>query len=229
MIPRSRLCGTVIILGSLVSAPACGKHDATQETPAVTKAAAPTVAVTRPRIVALGDSLTAGLGLAPDEAFPAVLQRRLDESGVAYEVVNAGVSGDTTAGGLSRLDWALEGDVRFLIVALGGNDGLRGLPVDEVRRNISAIIERAQGRHIKVLLAGMEAPPNYGRSYAESFHKVFPEVADHYNVTFLPFLLQGVAGVASLNQRDGIHPTVEGARMVADNVWTVLQPLVKPS
>jgi acyl-CoA thioesterase-1 len=229
MIPRSPLCDTFIILALLVSAPACGTHDATQERPVAAKAPAPPVPPTRPRIVALGDSLTAGLGLAPDEAYPALLQRRLDEAGVAYEVVNAGVSGDTSAGGLSRLDWALEGDVRVLIVALGGNDGLRGLPVEELRHNLSAIVERAQARNIQVLIAGMEAPPNYGRLYAEAFHKVFPEVARHYKVAFLPFLLQGVAGIASLNQRDGIHPTVEGARMVADNVWTMLQPLVKPS
>jgi acyl-CoA thioesterase I len=183
----------------------------------------------KPRIVALGDSLTAGLGLAPDQAFPSVLQRRLDDEGLSYEVVNAGVSGDTSAGGLRRLDWSLEGDVRILIVALGGNDALRGLPVEELRSNLSSIIGRAQARGIRVILAGMEAPPNYGPVYARSFHQVFPDLAKQYNVALLPFLLEGVAGVGPLNQSDGIHPTVEGARMVADNVWTVLQPMVKRS
>jgi len=153
----------------------------------------------------------------------------LDEEGLSYEVINAGVSGDTSAGGLRRLDWALEGDVRILIVALGGNDALRGLPVEDLRSNLSTIIGRAQDRQIRVILAGMEAPPNYGPDYARSFHQVFPDLARQYKVAFLPFLLQGVAGVALLNQPDGIHPTVDGARMVADNIWGVLQPMVKRS
>jgi acyl-CoA thioesterase-1 len=181
----------------------------------------------RPRVVVLGDSLTAGLGLNADEAFPALLQRRLDTAGLKYHVVNAGVSGDTSAGGLSRLDWALDGDVRVLIVALGGNDALRGLPVVELRHNLSAIIERAQARDINVILAGMEAPPNFGRSYIVEFHQVYPDLARQYRVAFLPFLLEGVAGVESLNQRDGIHPTEEGARLVADNVWAVLRPVLE--
>jgi len=177
--------------------------------------------------VALGDSLTAGLGLSPEAAYPALLQQRIDEAGLKYEVVNAGVSGDTSAGGLSRLDWSLDGDVRVLIVALGGNDALRGLPVEELRRNLSTIIERAQARHIKILLAGMEAPPNFGQSYTVSFHKVYAELAKEYKVTFVPFLLEGVAGIESLNQRDGIHPTAEGARIVADVVWRKLGPMLQ--
>ncbi len=183
----------------------------------------------KPRIVAFGHSFQPGPVLSPDQAFPAVLQRRLDEEALSYEVVNAGVSGDTSAGGLRRLDWALEGNVRILIVALGGNDALRGLPVEDLRNNLSTIIGRAQARQIRVILAGMEAPPNYGPVYARTFHQVFPDVARQYKVAFLPFLLQGVAGVALLNQPDGIHPTAEGARMVADNIWAVLQPMVKRS
>jgi acyl-CoA thioesterase-1 len=181
----------------------------------------------RPRVVVLGDSLTAGLGLSADEAYPALLQQRLDTAGLTYHVVNAGVSGDTSAGGLSRLDWALDGDVRVLIVALGGNDALRGLPVAELRHNLSAIIEQAQARGIRVILAGMEAPPNFGRSYTVEFHEVYREVAKKYGVAFLPFLLEGVAGIDSLNQRDGIHPTAQGARLVANNVWAVLRPLLE--
>ena len=180
-----------------------------------------------PRIVVLGDSLTAGLGLPASAAYPALLAQRLKDAGMDFEVVNAGVSGDTSAGGLERFDWALQGDVRVLILALGANDGLRGLPIEQLRRNLSQVIERAQARRIAVILAGMEAPPNYGRDYIAAFHKVYPELAAQYRVAFVPFLLQGVAGSAALNQRDGIHPTATGARIVADNVWSVLEPIAQ--
>ncbi len=180
----------------------------------------------RPRIVALGDSLTAGLGLQKTEAYPAVLQQRLDDAGSRFEVVNAGVSGDTSAGGLSRLDWSLDGDVRILIVALGGNDGLRGLPPDEMKRNLAGIIRRARERQVAVLLAGMETPTNMGPEYQRRFHDVFPALARDHKVVFLPFLLEGVAGRPNLNQSDGIHPTAEGARLVADHVWRVLEPML---
>ncbi len=180
----------------------------------------------RPKIVALGDSLTAGLGLALDEAYPAVLQERLDERGYQFEVVNAGVSGDTTAGGLRRLDWVLEGDVRILILALGGNDGLRGLPVAEMKRNLATMIERAQSRGIAVLLTNMEAPPNLGASYTAEFRQVFRELEKEYDVASLPFLLQDVAGERALNQPDGIHPNSKGARVLANNVWTILEPML---
>ena len=182
----------------------------------------------RPRIVVLGDSLTAGLGLAASEAYPHLLQQRLTDGGLDYQVVNAGVSGDTSAGGLSRLEWSLNGDVRVLVVALGGNDALRGLPPEELARNLSDIIERAQARKITVVLAGMEAPPNFGAGYIRAFHNVYPALAKKYRVALIPFLLQGVGGVAGLNQTDGIHPTAAGARIVADNVWNTLKPIVEP-
>ena len=191
-----------------------------------TGARAPAPKPARPRIVALGDSLTAGLGLDAAAAYPALLQARLTAEGFNYEVVNAGVSGDTSAGGLSRLDWALDGDVHVLFVALGGNDGLRALPPDELRHNLAAIIEKAQARHITVVLAGMEAPPNFGRDYVVRFHRVYPELASQYHLAFVPFLLEGVAGSETLNQRDGIHPTAEGAKLVANNIWTALRPIV---
>jgi acyl-CoA thioesterase I len=181
----------------------------------------------RPRVVALGDSLTAGLGLPTTEAYPAVLQQRIDAAGYRFEVVNAGVSGDTSAGGLSRLDWSLDGDVRVLIVALGGNDALRGLPPDEVRQNLEEILRRARLRHVEVLLAGMESPTNMGPDYRRRFHEVFPQVARDYQAAFLPFLLDGVAGRPDLNQRDGIHPTADGARVVADHIWRVLEPMLR--
>lgn len=181
----------------------------------------------RPRITVLGDSLTAGLGLPKAASYPALLQERVDAAGLRFEVVNAGVSGDTSAGGLARLDWALEGDVRILIVALGGNDGLRGLPPEELQRNLARIVERAQAKGITVILAGMEAPPNYGRDYIVSFHQVYPALAAKYHVALVPFLLQGVAGIEQLNQRDGIHPTAAGAKIVADTVWGALKPIAE--
>ena len=184
-------------------------------------------AAARPRIAVLGDSLTAGLGVPKAAAYPSLLQQRLDAAGLDFEVVNAGVSGDTSAGGLARLDWALEGDVRVLVLALGANDGLRGLPAEELQRNLARTIERTQARGITVVLAGMEAPPNYGRDYIVAFHKVYPALAEQYRVALVPFLLEGVAGHEPLNQPDGIHPTAAGARIVADNVWAILKPIAE--
>lgn len=221
---------------SLLAAAGCGGPEPATESAArpgnatgAASAAATVRADDRPRIVFLGDSITAGLGLSPEQAYPTLIQQKLDAESLAYRVVNAGVSGDTSAGGLSRLDWALEGDVKLMVVALGGNDGLRGLPPEELRKNLSAIIERARARHIAVLLAGMEAPPNFGQTYTVSFRQVYVELARQYGVPLIPFLLQGVAGIEGLNQRDGIHPTAEGARAVADNVWTALRPTLKGS
>ena len=193
--------------------------------------AAPPVArpaVARPRIVALGDSLTAGLGLEPGQAYPALLQKRLDAAGLIYEVVNAGVSGDTSAGGLRRVDWALDGEVKVLIVALGGNDALRGLPVAQLRQNLAGILERAKARGIAVILAGMEAPPNVGPAYTAAFRQTYRDVAAEHGAVLIPFLLEGVAGLPEMNQGDGIHPTAAGAEKVADTVWHALQPIVKP-
>jgi acyl-CoA thioesterase-1 len=180
----------------------------------------------RPKIVALGDSLTAGLGVAESQAYPAVLQQKIDADGYAYEVVNMGVSGDTSAGGLRRLDWALEGNVKVLIVALGANDGLRGLRPDEMKKNLERIIERAKEDNIVVILAGMEAPPNYGAEYTAAFRRVYQELAREQGVRLLPFLLDGVAGDAALNQSDGIHPNARGAEIIADGIWKVLQPVL---
>ena len=180
----------------------------------------------KPRIVALGDSLTAGLGLQPEEAYPAVLESRIRQRGYPFEVVNAGVSGDTSAGGLRRVDWALDGDVRILILALGANDGLRGLPVDEMTRNLQEIIERAQRRSVQVLLVGMEAPPNYGERYTREYRQAFQDLATRNHLEFVPFLLAGVAGVPDLNQRDGIHPTSRGARLLAENLLPVLETML---
>jgi acyl-CoA thioesterase I len=183
-------------------------------------------AARRPRIVFLGDSLTAGLGLAPEESVPSLIQQRLDREGYEYEVVNAGVSGDTSAGGLSRLDWSLDGDVRLLVIELGANDGLRGLPVAAMKRNLGQIIGRAKARGITVLLTGMEAPPNYGEAYTSEFRQAYRDLAREHDVVFMPFFLEGVAGIAALNQRDGIHPNPDGARLVERKIWASLEPLL---
>jgi acyl-CoA thioesterase I len=217
----------------LLALAACQSKGAPQPAPEASAAAprpaaaAPDAATSaRPRIVILGDSLTAGLGLRNTEAFPALVQQKIDAAGYAYEVVNAGVSGDTSAAGLSRLDWSLDGNVRVLVVALGANDGLRGLPVAEMTRNLGEIIQKAQARGIAVMLAGMESPTNMGPDFQRQFHDAFPALARQYGVAFLPFLLEGVAGRPDLNQHDGIHPTAEGARVIADHVWQVLQPML---
>ena len=187
---------------------------------------APAAEGSGPLLVALGDSLTAGLGLDVDEAYPARLERALRDDGYAVTVVNAGVSGDTTAAGLSRAEWALEGDVRILVLALGGNDGLRGLPVDQMRRNLSRILALAAERGIRVLLAGMEAPPNFGAAYTAEFRAVFADLAREHGVAFMPFLLDGVAADPALNQADGIHPNADGAAIVAARVRDALEPLL---
>jgi acyl-CoA thioesterase I len=182
---------------------------------------------TRPRIVFLGDSLTAGYGLERDQSVPSLIQAHLARDGYAYEVVNAGVSGDTSAGGLSRLNWSLDGPVEVLVIELGANDGLRGLPVAAMKRNIAEVITRAQQRGIRVVLTGMEAPPNYGPAYTSEFRKAYRDLAREYEVVFVPFYLQGVAGIPSLNIADGIHPNPQGARIVEQTIWRALEPLLK--
>jgi acyl-CoA thioesterase-1 len=188
--------------------------------------APPTAAGAEPVIVVLGDSLTAGFGLTPDEAFPAVLEQKLRREGYHYRVVNAGVSGDTTAAGLRRVDWVLRSQPAIAIVALGANDGLRHQSVTAMRENLLEIVRRLRGAGATVLLAGMRVPSNYGPEYTRAFAAVFPDVARATGVPLAPFLLDGVAGDARLNQPDGIHPTAEGQRLVADRLWSHLKPLL---
>ncbi len=210
------------VAASFDRAAAADRGDAAQA-----PASRPAPRSSRPRIVFLGDSLTAGLGLPREQAVSSLIQKHLDSEGYRYEVVNAGVSGDTSAGGLSRLDWSLDGDVRILVLELGANDGLRGLPVDQMKRNLSEIITRAKARGITVLLTGMEAPPNYGPAYTSSFRQVFSELAKEHKVPFMPFYLLGVAGIPSLNNPDGIHPNAEGQRIIERAVWQALVPLLQ--
>jgi len=183
------------------------------------------------RVVVLGDSITAGYNLEPQEAYPALLQEKIKAEGWDYEVINAGLSGDTTAGGRRRIEWVLAGRApEVVMIALGGNDGLRGLPVGQVAENLGAIIDqiRAANPRVKILLAGMQMPDSMGRDYADSFARVFAEVAAEYDTALLPFLLEGVAGEPELNQPDLIHPTAEGQRRIAERVWPALRPWLAP-
>lgn len=176
-------------------------------------------------ILFFGDSLTAGYGLEPEQAFPALIQERLDSLGIPMRVVNAGLSGETTSGGANRLDWVLRQPVSVFVLELGANDGLRGIPLSETRKNLSSIIERVRERYpeARIVLAGMQLPPNMGPEYTGEFRQIFPELATQYEVALIPFLLQGVGGIPELNQDDGIHPTAAGHRILADNVWEVLK------
>jgi acyl-CoA thioesterase-1 len=181
----------------------------------------------RPRIVALGDSLTSGHGIGAEHAYPAALQEQIDEAGLRLEVVNAGVSGATSADGLRRLRAALQGDVRILIVALGANDGLRGVPVERLKSNLTRIITEAQSRNISVLLCGMDALPLYGWNYSVTFHQAYRQLAEEFHVPLVPFMLDGVIGIDGMMQRDHIHPNAAGARRISSNIWPYLQPLAE--
>ena len=227
-----------VLLSAL--AMACGGRDAARDTATSTKppspAESPAVVDSAPAqldarrtILFLGTSLTAGLGLEPDSAYPQQIQRKIDASKLPYQVVNAGVSGETSAGLLRRLDWVLRRPADVVVVETGANDGLRGLPVDATRATIANVLARIRRERpdAKILLVQMEAPPNLGPEYTSAFHAMFPELAREHGVTLLPFLLEGVAGEPRLNQSDGIHPNNQGERIVAENVWRVLQPMLK--
>lgn len=187
-------------------------------------------AVSAPKIVlVLGDSVAAGYGIGPAQAFPAVLQKKIDARGWNFQVVNAGQSGDTSAGGLARLDWLLKNRIDVLVLELGANDGLRGLPVEVTSRNLQAIIDRTKQKYpdARVLIAGMVVPPNMGSDYARRFQAMFHDLAKRNRAHLIPFILEGVGGVEKLNLRDGIHPTAEGHEIIAVNVWKVLEPVLK--
>lgn len=176
-------------------------------------------------ILFFGNSLTAGMGLSPEDAFPALIQTMIDSLELGYTVVNAGLSGETTASGKSRLNWVLNQKVDVFVLELGANDGLRGIPLDETRNNLQAIIDMVWAKYpdTKIVLAGMQIPPNMGQDYTSEFKTIFPTLAEKNNITLIPFLLDKVAGLPDLNQPDGIHPTVAGHKIVASNVWAVLE------
>ena len=191
--------------------------------------AAAAMGAERPTVVFLGTSLTAGYGLEPEEAYPALLQEKIDSAGLNYRVVNAGVSGETSAGARRRIDWLLREPVSVLVVETGANDGLRGLPPDALRANIQAILDRAGklSPAPRLVLLGMRIPPNYGQAYTRQFEAIYPELAKANGAELVPFLLQGVGGVGALNQPDGVHPTAPGQRRMAETVWRVLEPVLR--
>ena len=188
----------------------------------------PMSAANQKTILVLGDSIAAGYGLDPEEAFPALLQEKIDQHGLKYKVVNAGVSGDTTAGGLRRIGWLLRNPVDVLLLELGGNDGLRGIDPTETEKNLQGIIEKVREKNpnVRIVIAGMQMPENMGKEYTARYREVFPRVAKQNNATLIPFLLEGVGGKADLNQPDRIHPTAEGHRIIAATIWKILQPVL---
>ena len=182
-------------------------------------------------ILFLGDSLTAGFGVAQEQAYPALIQEKIREKNLPFDVINAGISGDTTAGGLARLDWVLQKKIDVLVLALGANDGLRGLPIGQTKANLQAIIDRVKAKNpgVKIVIAGMQIPPNMGSDYGAPFQAVFADLARENNAALVPFLLEGVGGHDGLNQADHIHPTAAGHKILAENVWRVLEPLLTKS
>jgi acyl-CoA thioesterase-1 len=183
-----------------------------------------------PKIVLfLGNSITAGYGLDPSQAFPARMQEKIDAKGWNFKVVNAGQSGDTSAGGLSRLDWLLKNRFDVLVLELGANDGLRGVPSEVTKKNLQTIIDRTKEKYpkAKIVIAGMKVPPNMGRDYGRRFESIFPDLAKRNNASLIPFILEGIGGVRELNLPDGIHPTAKGHEIAAANVWKVLEPVLR--
>jgi len=224
-IARNDMAFYCILLVMLLSS--CGNKPASTDTQSASTTETASVSSGKKNILIFGDSLTAGYGLddPTDDAYPAVIQHKIDSLKLPYNVINAGVSGETTAGGLGRIDWALKQKVAVFILELGANDGLRGIPVEESRRNLQAIIDKVKAKYpdAKIILAGMQVPPSMGADYANSFKTLFPQLAKRNKLALIPFLLDNVAGIPALNQKDGIHPTVAGAKIVANNVWGVLK------
>ena len=179
-------------------------------------------------ILFFGDSITAGYGLDEEQAYPALIQQKIDSLGAEHNVVNAGLSGETTAGGARRVDWILQQEIDIFVLGLGGNDGLRGIDPSNTKENIETIITKVKAKNsdIEIVLAGMEAPPNLGEQYTQRFRQLFSDVAEQHKLTFIPFLLEDVAGIRELNQPDGIHPTAEGQQIIADNIWEYLKPML---
>ena len=190
----------------------------------------PPVAAADPAVILFfGDSITAGYGVETEQAFPALIQQKIDAQGWNFKAANAGLSGETTAAGLRRIDWLLKREIDFLVLELGGNDGLRGIPLSTTRQNLQGIIDRARKKypHLQIVVAGMQIPPNLGPEYTAEFSALFPDLAKKNNATLIPFLLEGVGGIPELNLPDGIHPTPEGQKIVAENVWKVLKHLLE--
>ena len=220
--------GSTIIAGIILLFSACTNNEKSQgsnqnntvkETATVTK---------KKTIVFFGNSLTAGYGLSPEQAFPALIQKKIDSLGLPYNVINAGVSGETSSGGNTRIDWILKQPVDIFILELGANDGLRGIPLSETKKSLQFIIDKVRSKYpaTKLVFAGMQVPPNMGQQYSTEFRNIYTELASKNSMTLIPFILEGVGGEPKLNQQDGIHPTAEGHKIVAANVWKQLEPLL---
>ena len=220
--------GSIIIITLIILFSACTNN----EKPAAgnqTNSATGSALVTKKKtIVFFGNSLTAGYGLSPEQAFPALIQKKIDSLGLSYQIVNAGVSGETSSGGKTRIDWILREPVDIFVLELGANDGLRGTPLSETKKNLQDIIDIVKAKYpdIKLVFAGMEIPPNMGQAYTTEFRNIYKDLAAKNNMTLIPFLLEGVGGEPELNQDDGIHPNEEGHRIVAENVWKQLEKLL---
>lgn len=221
---------SLLFVSSLLALFACQSSStpATQTSGNTSPAANPATQPTRKSIVFFGNSLTAAYNLSPEQGFTAIIQRKIDSLGLPYNCVNAGLSGETTADGKNRIGWVLQQPMDIFVLELGANDALRGLPLDATRSNLQAILDQVKTERpaCKLVLAGMLAPPNLGARYADTFREIFPTLAKANGATLVPFLLNGVAGVPSLNLEDGIHPNPEGQKIVAENVWEVLKPLL---
>lgn len=222
------IAGCVAALGTGLVA-ACDSRGERAAAAAAKASPAPSESTDRPVVLFLGTSLTAGLGLDPEQAYPALIQRKIDSAGFDFRVVNAGVSGETSAGARSRIGWLLRQPVGVLVIETGANDGLRGLSPDALRNNLQAIIEQTRTRQPPptILLVAMRAPPNLGAAYTSRFQAVYRELAAKNGIPLVPFLLEGVAGIDSLNQSDGIHPTTAGHRRMAETVWKTLEPMLR--
>lgn len=217
----------VWLTGLLAACNSAEKPEQSAQQPAQSATSTQSAPATKQKtILFFGNSLSAGYGLDPGQAFPALIGKRLDSLRYNYKVINAGLSGETTAGGRSRISWVLRQPVDLFVLELGGNDGLRGIPLDATRRNLQAIIDtvRKKSPQARIVLAGMQIPPNMGPQYTADFRKIYPELAQKNNALLIPFLLEGVGGVPRLNQSDGIHPTAEGHKIVTETVWKVLKP-----
>jgi acyl-CoA thioesterase-1 len=220
---------TIRILAASLLIAACGQNNNSAEVSPSSKKTDSTSsppASTAKTILFFGNSLTAGFGVEPSQAFPALIQKKLDSLHLPYKAINAGVSGETSSGGLARVDWILRQSPDIFVLELGGNDGLRGIPLSETKKNLQGIINRVKEKSpgTKIILAGMMMPPNMGSLYTKEFQSIYPDLAKANQISLIPFLLEGVGGEAELNQADGIHPTAQGHKVVAENVWKVLRP-----